>query len=240
MTDSVVSSRERISIGARDYSSIPTNSDEGVMAQLARRLKAWADGLSGSATYAFRRSPGSAVSAMDSYDNVISPTSGWWKRLMPVRCWRTSCAAHSVRNRSLRVDSSPTSSVRPWSYGFSLANVRSRAAASPATFDHSMKKSCDLGSRNTNRATLGRPGISKTGAYSALPSVLVARMSMRALRTYAAAPVMESNSHWTGGRTVRRAGRPAATLVDDVRARSCRWARSASSSCRAVSYTHLR
>src|SRR5664280_3521192 len=107
MTDSVAGSRERIAIRACDYSSASTSSDEGVMAQLARRLKASADGLAGSATYEFRRSPGSAVSAMDSYDNVISPTSGWWNRLMPVRCWRTSCSAHSVRNRSLRVDSSP-------------------------------------------------------------------------------------------------------------------------------------
>jgi len=61
------------------------------------------------------------------------------------------------------------------------------------------------------------PSSANIGEYSARPSALMARMSMRPLRTYAADDVMESSIHCTLGRTsaclrlrgVRLAGRAA-------------------------------
>jgi hypothetical protein len=89
------------------------------------------------------------------------------------------------------------------------------------------------GSRNTNRALLtGRAGAAYSSENSARPSSLAARMSRRALPTNAAAPVIASRVHWTSARTRclggRRRGRPAVGWA--ARARSKRWARSASSS----------
>src|SRR6266566_652065 len=52
--------------------------------------------------------------------------------LSPVRCSWTSWAPQRTRNSSLRVDSSPTRSARPLSWGSRPASVRSMATVSPA------------------------------------------------------------------------------------------------------------
>ena len=50
-----------------------------------------------------------------------SPTAGWWKCLVPDR--QPTLCAQRLRN-SLRMDGSPTRSVRPLSYGLRPASVQ--------------------------------------------------------------------------------------------------------------------
>src|SRR6266487_173315 len=47
-----------------------------------------------------------------------APTTGWWSFLWPVRWKRTLWAAHRLRKSSLRVESSPMSSMSCLSWGF--------------------------------------------------------------------------------------------------------------------------
>jgi len=87
---------------------------------------------------AVRRDPQAAVGGeiQGSKVRVGSPTTGWWKRLVPVRWKRTLCAAHQVRKCSLRVDSSPIGFDRALSCGVCPASVRSMATTSWAWPGH--------------------------------------------------------------------------------------------------------
>ena len=77
-------------------------------------------------------------------------------RFTPVLWIRTSCAAQRTRKSSLRVDSSPTRSESPRSWGSRPASARSNATVSSATMSHSRKNDLACESRKTKRALFGR------------------------------------------------------------------------------------
>ncbi|MDQ0800044.1 hypothetical protein QF050_001683 [Arthrobacter sp. SLBN-112] len=106
---------------------------------------------------------------------------------------------------------------------------------SSAARSQSAKNSRAFGFRKVNRALFG--GVTSSviiSRYSARPSSLAARTSPRSLRTQAGAVVIASMTRCTLGRTVSglRLRRTRGAAVD-ARARSKRWAVSASSNCKA-------
>ena len=167
---------------------------------------------------------------------VSSPTTGWWKRLTP-----GVVPADVVRGperperlaprRQLADEVGEVAVVRDRGRLPRAGRRRRRSRRGP-----SRRRSVGArGSRKTNRAVFGGcAGLSKCWEYRARPRRFAPRMSSRPLRTNAGTPDIASSMCCTVGR-IRCCARRRLRGVDvcAARARSNRWARSASSSCSA-------
>ena len=182
--------------------------------------------------------PGSAASRKDSKARSRSPTTGWWRRLTPVRvdahvvggpaaCGTRRCGWTARR-------SGPELAGR-------TGRGRLRRAAGDGVVGDLVPVAEELGrragrGRRTGRCWRGLTGVGVARARTApRPRALAARMSRRPLSTNAGVPIIESRTRCTVGPDPLRpqARGVAGGCVPAARSRSRRCARSASSSCSA-------